>query len=170
MAASPRRSTVRGTGRAQPLFPPEAFAKARARSVNAHPRLRRAREDENSRLMARLHAISADLSARFGLRYRALEREQDGVVGHYGICYADGMIRIRLRHAVTGRPLKESSLVDTLCHELAHLRYFDHSPAFKNYYFTILEEARRLGYYRPGRGPSAGNGGCGLFETEDPGR
>ena len=76
--------------------------------------------------------------------------EADGVVQHYGICYADGRIRIRLRHAKTGRLLKESSLVDTLCHELAHLKHFDHSPRFRSFYEKILAEARRRRWYRPG--------------------
>ena len=61
-----------------------------------------------------------------------------GIVEHYGICYADGRIRIRLRHATTGRLLKESSLVDTLCHELAHLRHFDHSPRFRRFHEQVL--------------------------------
>jgi hypothetical protein len=61
------------------------------------------------------------------------------------------LIRIRLRHARTGRLLKESSLVDTLCHELAHLRHLDHRAGFKRLYSRILDRARALGYYRPGR-------------------
>jgi hypothetical protein len=72
------------------------------------------------------------------------------VVEHYGICYEDGVILIRLRHAKTRKLLKESSLVDTLCHELAHLRYMDHSIRFRRLYARILDKARQLGYYRPG--------------------
>ena len=69
----------------------------------------------------------------------------------YGICYSDGQIRIRLRHATTGRSLKYSSLVNTLCHELAHLRHFNHGDRFKAFYFQLLEYARAEGIYRPGR-------------------
>lgn len=97
----------------------------------------------------RLREMAADLADHFGLVYRAIEAEADGVVAHYGICYSDGRIRIRLRHATTGRLLKESSLVDTLCHELAHLRHFDHSLRFRRFHERILAEARHRGWYRP---------------------
>jgi len=100
--------------------------------------------------MVRLRIQGEALALRFGLRWAALEAEREGVTAHYGICYRDGVIRIRLRHAVTGRLLKESSLVDTLCHELAHLRHFDHGKRFRSLYERILEEARGRGYYRPG--------------------
>ena len=101
-------------------------------------------------MIERLRGIAEDLARRFGLRYLSIDAERDGVVAHYGICYEDGRIRIRLRHARTRRLLKESSLVDTLCHELAHLRYLDHSQRFRRLYARILGEARRAGYYRPG--------------------
>jgi len=136
---------------------------------NRLPTVREARAEEGGRTMERLREWGTDLARRFRLRYRALNPEQEGVNDHYGVCYEDGVIRIRLRHAVTGRLLKESSLVDTLCHELAHLRYFDHSPRFWNYYRRILNEARRLGYYRPGRpGPVPVQGA--LFDTAGDGR
>ncbi|MGH7338593.1 MAG: M48 metallopeptidase family protein, partial [Myxococcota bacterium] len=91
------------------------------------------------------------LARRFGLRYRSITAERAGVRSRYGVCYADGAIKIRLRHATTGRPLKYSSLVNTLCHELAHLRHFNHGPRFKAFYFEILDHARAIGIYRPGR-------------------
>jgi predicted metal-dependent hydrolase len=94
--------------------------------------------------------MADDLCKRFKLRYLAIDAEDEGVTEHYGVCYEDGEIRIRLRHARTGRLLKESSLVDTLCHELAHLRHLDHSERFKRLYWKILNKARDLGYYKPG--------------------
>jgi hypothetical protein len=92
--------------------------------------------------------------ARFGLRYQAIRAERANVKSRYGICYSDGTIQIRLRHAVTGRPLRYSSLVNTLCHELAHLRHFNHGPRFRDFYLQLLEYARVQRIYRPGRPPA----------------
>jgi hypothetical protein len=119
-----------------------------------------ARDDEDRATMERLRGWGRQLADEFGLRYRALDPESPGVVEHYGICYEDGVIRIRLRHATTGRLLKESSLVDTLCHELAHLRHFDHSERFRRLYQRILDAARRRGIYRPGPGGDGGDRGA----------
>ena len=101
-------------------------------------------------LMARLNRDAELLCHAFGLRCAAIEADRDGATSRYGICYSDGTIRIRLRHATTGRPLKYSSLVNTLCHELAHLRHFDHGARFKAFYLRILAFARARGIYRPG--------------------
>lgn len=112
------------------------------RSVDAPP-------DE---LMARLNRDALVIASRFGLRYRVIEAERPRVKRRYGVCYADGTIRIRLKHAATARPLMYSSLVNTLCHELAHLRHFDHGLRFQRLYREALEYARRLRIYRPGEG------------------
>ena len=101
--------------------------------------------------MARLERDARRICARFGLRYRVLEAERANVKRRYGICYSDGTIKIRLRHANTGRPLKYSSLVNTLCHELAHLRHFNHGEVFQQFYDRLLEWSRSAGIYRPGR-------------------
>jgi predicted metal-dependent hydrolase len=101
-------------------------------------------------LMESLNRDAERIARRFGLRYKSLEAERANVVSRYGVCYSDGAIRIRLRHATTGRPLKYSSLVNTLCHELAHLRHFDHGLRFRALYLQILEFARAEGIYRPG--------------------
>ena len=101
-------------------------------------------------LIARLNRDAERIAARFGLRYAAVEAERPRVRRRYGVCFADGTIRIRLRHAATGRPLKYSSLVNTLCHELAHLRHFNHGLRFQRLYRQILEYARGERIYRPG--------------------
>lgn len=101
-------------------------------------------------IMARLRADAARIASEFGLRYSAIESERPGVNGHYGLCTSDGQIRIRLRHATSQRPLKYSSLVNTLCHELAHLKHFNHGQRFQTFYGEILEWARRERIYRPG--------------------
>lgn len=99
--------------------------------------------------MGRLQGDAAHLAGHFGLAYRVLEPEGPRVKRRYGVCFSDGTIRIRLFHASTGKPLRYSSLVDTLCHELAHLRHFNHSPRFYRLYRRILDHARRAGIYRP---------------------
>jgi metallopeptidase YgjP-like protein len=68
----------------------------------------------------------------------------------YGICFADGRIRIRLHQVRAPELLKYSVMVDTLCHELAHLRHLNHGQRFWRLYRRILAYARRHGIYRPG--------------------
>ena len=105
-------------------------------------------QDEIVVALLRRHAHR--LSQSFDLPLRALYAEGPRVKRRYGICYADGTIKIRLRSVRNGELLRESSLVDTLCHELAHLRHFDHGARFERLYHRILEYARRHGVYRPG--------------------
>ena len=100
-------------------------------------------------LIRRLNRDGAVLASHFGLRYRAILPESPRVKRRYGVCYVDGTIKIRLFHARTGRPLRYSSLVDTLCHELAHLAHFHHGRRFWRLYERILARARELGIYRP---------------------
>lgn len=107
-------------------------------------------------LLLRLERDAGFLCSEFGLRYRVLEAERANVKRRYGVCFSDGTIRIRLRHASTGRALKYSSLVNTLCHELAHLRHFNHGPHFQALYARILEVARRAGIYCPTPGGFTG--------------
>jgi len=110
--------------------------------------------DPGGELIARLERDAREIARAFGLRYRAIEPERPHVKRRLGVCYADGTIRIRLFHARSGRPLKYSSLVDTLCHELAHLRHFNHGRRFQALYRRILAHARRTGIYRPGPEPT----------------
>src|SRR5688572_22761176 len=100
-------------------------------------------------LIARLERDAAVIATRFGLRYRIIEAESPRVKRRYGVCFRDGTIRIRLAHVVTGEPLRYSSLVATLCHELAHLRHFNHGLRFRSFNQRLLEWARHAGIYRP---------------------
>ena len=101
--------------------------------------------------MQQLRSDAARIAERFELCYRAIEAERPNVRSRYGVCYSDGTIRIRLRHANTRRPLKYSSLVATLCHELAHLKHFNHGLRFRAFNQHILEWARAEGIYQPGQ-------------------
>jgi hypothetical protein len=101
--------------------------------------------------MARLRRDADRIARQFNLAYREIIPERANVRRRYGVCYADGRIQVRLNHARTGEALKYSSLVNTLCHEMAHLRHFNHGPRFKAFYFKVLDYARREGIYRPGR-------------------
>ena len=100
-------------------------------------------------LMARLNRDAVAIAERFGLRYRVIEPEGPRVKRRYGVCFSDGTIRIRLAHAKTGAPLRYSSLVATLCHELAHLRHFNHGLRFRTFNQLLLEWARSCGIYQP---------------------
>ena len=100
-------------------------------------------------LIERLNRDAAQIAAHFGLRYKSITAERANVKSRYGMCTDDGEIRIRLRHAVSGEPLKYSGLVDTLCHELAHLRHFHHGIRFRRFYLEILDYARTQRIYRP---------------------
>lgn len=101
-------------------------------------------------MLARLRSDASHIALRFQLVARSIDAEHPRVKRRYGVCFSDGSIRIRLLHASTGLPLKYSSLVSTLCHELAHLRHFDHGPRFRAFYERILEFARTEGIYQPG--------------------
>ena len=114
---------------------------------------------ESRALMKRLRADAKAIGLPFGLVPRTLRAERDDAA-HYGICDSEGHILIRLRHARTGRVLRYSSLVNTLCHELAHLAHLNHGDGFKALFFRVLDFARREGLYRPAT--NALSPGCGL--------
>ena len=106
---------------------------------------------ESRRVMERLRADARRIALEFGLQYKELRAERPGITDYYGVCHRDGCIRIRLRHAVTGRVLRYSSLIDTVCHELAHLRHFNHGERFQGLYEEMLEWSRQQGIYRPAK-------------------
>ncbi len=111
----------------------------------------RAEREEQRQVLERLRRDGHALAVAYGLPLQSIEPERPQVKRRYGICYSDGRIQIRLRNVRTGGLLKYSSMIDTLCHELAHLRHFDHSPRFYAFYERVLGYARRRGIYRPGR-------------------
>ena len=110
---------------------------------------RQARE----RAIERLRRHAALLATAFELPLHSIEPESPRVRRRYGICYTDGRIRIRLHQLRSTDLLKYSVMVDTLCHELAHLKHFNHGRRFWQFYRRILAYARRQGIYRPGPEP-----------------
>lgn len=65
----------------------------------------------------------------FGLRLRTVRvtSERDARDGTYGRCFWSGVIHVTLRWPEPdGRPVLAYSLVETMAHELAHLRHFGH--------------------------------------------
>ncbi len=106
------------------------------------------RRKQDEQLLVQLRGYAARIAAPFGLAVRSLGRtRRDARI--YGSCDTEGNIRIRLRSRMSGSFLKESSLVATLCHELAHLRHFDHGREFVRLYRQLLTHARLHGFYRP---------------------
>jgi hypothetical protein len=106
--------------------------------------------DARARAIERLRRHAVVLAHAFDLPLRSVDAESPRVRRRYGICYADGRIRIRLHQLRAPDLLKYSVMVDTLCHELAHLRHLNHGQRFWRLYRRILAYARRHGIYKPG--------------------
>jgi predicted metal-dependent hydrolase len=106
------------------------------------------------RAIERLRRHATVLAEAFELPLVSIDPESERVRRRLGICYADGRIRIRLHSLRSVELLKYSAMVDTLCHELAHLRHFNHGRRFWALYRRILAYARRQGIYRPGPEPA----------------
>jgi len=116
--------------------------------------LTRAEREEQNAVLEGLRRDARFLAERYRLALRSIDAESPRVKRRYGICYEDGSIRIRLRNVKTGELLKYSALIDTLCHELAHLKHFNHGRQFHELHRRILGYARRSGIYRPAPRPA----------------
>jgi hypothetical protein len=100
-------------------------------------------------LLAQLERDARYLASHFKLRLTRLDKENPTVKRRFGSCDSEGVIRIRLRNRRDGGYLKYCSLVATLCHELAHLKYLNHGSEFRILYAKILTLARSQQIYRP---------------------
>jgi hypothetical protein len=116
---------------------------------------------ERLSLLDRLRGDAARVAQRFALPRYTLDADEDDAVDRFGICYEDGQILVRLVHARTGRPLRYSALIDTVVHELAHLRHLDHGPGWEALYERMLAWCRHEGIYAPAARPRASQ--LGLF-------
>ncbi len=104
---------------------------------------------EKRDLLDRLRRDARRITRHFDLNCKAILADNPRAKSRYGLCTSDGEIRIRLNHIRTRRPLKYSSLMATLCHELAHLKHFDHSTNFHKFFVKVLKWARKERIYLP---------------------
>ena len=125
---------------------------------------------QKERILLQLRRDACRIAEHFNLEFRDIQAESSRVKRRYGVCYEDGLIKIRLFHVRTLEALKYSGLVATLCHELAHLRHFDHGPEFKKYYWRLLNWARRQQIYQPASSGGRGRLRPGASAPQQPGR
>jgi hypothetical protein len=63
--------------------------------------------------------------------------------GCFGYCTADGRIRVALRGKEHGQwtaaPRLEDDIWRTVAHELAHLKHFNHGPAFQEFHAELMQ-------------------------------
>ena len=102
-----------------------------------------------NQLLARIRRDAKRISKRFKLRYLDVTTEPPDVRDRYGSCDGERVIRIRLHKLKDGRFMKYWNLINTLCHEMAHLRHMDHSKHFKELNQQILAWARTTRIYDP---------------------
>ena len=105
--------------------------------------------DDYLELVERLRGDAMRVAKVFKLPGFDLDADRADARDRYGLCFSDGRIRIRLVHVRTGHSLKYSALIDTVVHELAHLRYMDHGPRWEALYGRMLEWCRKQGIYEP---------------------
>jgi len=105
--------------------------------------------DHYQDMVARLRSDAARVAERFKLPAFELDADRPDSKSRYGICFSDGRIRVRLVHVRTGHPLRYSALIDTVVHELAHLRHMNHGPRWEALYNRMLEWCRSQGIYQP---------------------
>ena len=105
--------------------------------------------DLHDQLIGRLRGAATRIAARFRLPRYVLEADRAEARDRYGLCYSDGRIYVRLVHARAGRILKFSALIDTVVHELAHLRHMNHGPRWEALRRSMLAWARKEGIYEP---------------------
>src|SRR6185369_16741161 len=100
-------------------------------------------------LVERLRADAARVAEQFHLPAFELDADRPDARDRYGVCFDDGRIRVRLVHARSGRALRYSAMIDTVVHELAHLRHMNHGPRWEALYEQMLAWCRGEGIYAP---------------------
>jgi predicted metal-dependent hydrolase len=99
--------------------------------------------------LERLRLDAKRLCKIFGLKNPRIVPLNPGD-GAYGYCQpSTGLIEISLEIVGDGkhRIIPYYELLDTLCHELAHLRCINHDEKFREQYVAIKAAAERLGMF-----------------------
>lgn len=102
------------------------------------------------KVLSKLRRDARRIARHFKLRYAKITTETPRTT-RCGSCDENHVIRIRLRVLRDRSVIRYHLLVDTLCHELAHLMHFSHGPEFKDFYQKILDWARQRKIYSPPR-------------------
>lgn len=89
--------------------------------------------------ISNLESLAKKVSKSFGLCYKRLE-EYPNTHKDFGECNHIGVIKIRLYRRGTKIPLATKTVLDSLAHELAHLKVWDHGKAHNKLTKEILEE------------------------------
>lgn len=99
-------------------------------------------------LWKRVHEIADKVSKHFGLKYNTIIPETRKLTRCYGECKPTPKgtnIYIRVHQLKNPRrPLATSTILGTLAHELAHLKYWDHGSAHREFTREILEYIKEL--------------------------
>jgi predicted metal-dependent hydrolase len=104
------------------------------------------REKEDAAVFDFVQATLRIYADRFDIRLRGVARTKP-TNSLFGSCYPNGKIVMTVRWK-SGKPLHAYSLVDTMAHELAHLRYFSHSQRWAELYSRIFFVMVRDGVYQ----------------------
>jgi predicted metal-dependent hydrolase len=93
----------------------------------------------------RLKVVASALAKEFHVRYKDVE-ELSREAEHFGECVIeDRVIRVRLKVHNRNTEMKRSTVVRTLCHEMAHLIETHHTRKFKKIERLMLQLAKHYG-------------------------
>jgi len=110
-----------------------------------------------------IHEIAQKVCKEFGLTYGKIVPETRKLAQHYGECRpcdkcqnaehinekncSEKILYIRIHQLNRPRvALSTSTILQTLAHEMAHLKVWEHGPTYRAFEEEILEFIRELGY------------------------